>query len=271
MHLVHVQRPDPALPEAMIGPDDKLRRRQGFALTDHAVHRSRDAERNPLLRALSRARQGQLLERHSRQGRRRHDQRARHSAPRLSARREDFRDARAAKTRRRHRRAGHRHRGQPDVPGHRPSHLQRLHEGLHLSEAGAGQHSADRDRRAHRCAEHAVGRRDLRSAHALESAQRAAAVRVAVQRPQRAGRRPRPGGLHARALSAQRGLRRRRHRRPEDRAAPRRAHRRGRRAAAARSASGARSIARSTTACSRASAASRSTASPSAGTRTSSR
>jgi NADPH-dependent glutamate synthase beta subunit-like oxidoreductase/NAD(P)H-flavin reductase len=34
MHLVHVQRPDPALPEAMIGPDAKLRRRQGFALTD---------------------------------------------------------------------------------------------------------------------------------------------------------------------------------------------------------------------------------------------
>src|SRR5262249_33505959 len=34
MHLVHVQRPDPGLPEAMIGPDAKLRRRQGFTLTD---------------------------------------------------------------------------------------------------------------------------------------------------------------------------------------------------------------------------------------------
>ena len=33
-HLVHVQRPDPALPEAMHGPDDRLRRREGFKLTD---------------------------------------------------------------------------------------------------------------------------------------------------------------------------------------------------------------------------------------------
>ena len=29
--------------------------------------------------------------------------------------------------------------------GHRPPHLQRLHEGLHLPEAGAGQHPAGRD------------------------------------------------------------------------------------------------------------------------------
>ena len=33
-HLVDVQRPDPALPEAMIGPDWRLRRRDGFTLTD---------------------------------------------------------------------------------------------------------------------------------------------------------------------------------------------------------------------------------------------
>ncbi|MCK7468141.1 MAG: hypothetical protein MZU91_08485 [Desulfosudis oleivorans] len=32
--------------------------------------------------------------------------------------------------------------------GHGPPHLQRLHEGLHLPEAGPGQHPADRDRRA---------------------------------------------------------------------------------------------------------------------------
>ena len=35
---------------------------------------------------------------------------------------------------------------QPDVRGHRPPHLQRLHEGLHLPEAGAGRHPAGRDR-----------------------------------------------------------------------------------------------------------------------------
>jgi NADPH-dependent glutamate synthase beta subunit-like oxidoreductase/NAD(P)H-flavin reductase len=33
-HLVDVQRRDPTLPEAMIGPDWRLRRRDGFALTD---------------------------------------------------------------------------------------------------------------------------------------------------------------------------------------------------------------------------------------------
>ena len=48
----------------------------------------------------------------------------------------------------------------------------------------------------------AVGRRDLRPADALESAQRAAAVRAALQRQERAGRRARAGRLHARALPA---------------------------------------------------------------------
>jgi NADPH-dependent glutamate synthase beta subunit-like oxidoreductase/NAD(P)H-flavin reductase len=34
MHLVPVVRPNPAVPEAMVGPDERLRRRRGFALTD---------------------------------------------------------------------------------------------------------------------------------------------------------------------------------------------------------------------------------------------
>jgi NADPH-dependent glutamate synthase beta subunit-like oxidoreductase/NAD(P)H-flavin reductase len=38
-HLVQVQRPDPLLPEEMFGPDDKLRRREGFRLTDHRYTR----------------------------------------------------------------------------------------------------------------------------------------------------------------------------------------------------------------------------------------
>ncbi|MEY4635335.1 MAG: hypothetical protein RJA55_1133, partial [Acidobacteriota bacterium] len=33
-HLVQIQRPHAKLPEQIVGPDDKLRRRQGFALTD---------------------------------------------------------------------------------------------------------------------------------------------------------------------------------------------------------------------------------------------
>jgi NADPH-dependent glutamate synthase beta subunit-like oxidoreductase/NAD(P)H-flavin reductase len=38
-HLVQIQRPDAALPEEIYGPDDKLRRRQGFKLTDHRYTR----------------------------------------------------------------------------------------------------------------------------------------------------------------------------------------------------------------------------------------
>jgi hypothetical protein len=70
------------------------------------------------------------------------------------------------------RRARARRDRQPDVPRHRPPHLQRLHEVVHLSETGAGQHPADRTGVLHRRARPAVGRRDLRPAHALESAER---------------------------------------------------------------------------------------------------
>ncbi len=38
-HLVQVQRPAPKLPEEMFGPDEKLRRREGFKLTDHRYTR----------------------------------------------------------------------------------------------------------------------------------------------------------------------------------------------------------------------------------------
>jgi NADPH-dependent glutamate synthase beta subunit-like oxidoreductase/NAD(P)H-flavin reductase len=38
-HLVQVRRPDPKLPEEMFGPDEKLRRREGFKLTDHRYTR----------------------------------------------------------------------------------------------------------------------------------------------------------------------------------------------------------------------------------------
>ena len=34
MHLVQVQRPAPVLPELMTGPDEELRQRDGFKLTD---------------------------------------------------------------------------------------------------------------------------------------------------------------------------------------------------------------------------------------------
>ena len=59
----------------------------------------------------------------------------------------------------------------PLVRGHRPPHLQRLHEGLHLPEAGAGQHPAGRDAHAQGRARAALGLRDLLAADALESAE----------------------------------------------------------------------------------------------------
>jgi NADPH-dependent glutamate synthase beta subunit-like oxidoreductase/NAD(P)H-flavin reductase len=38
-HLVQVQRPEPELPEEMFGPEERLRRREGFKLTDHRYTR----------------------------------------------------------------------------------------------------------------------------------------------------------------------------------------------------------------------------------------
>jgi len=88
--LVAVRRPQPRLPEAMVGPDRRLRLRDGFTLTDARMTAARSAQRDPLLRALSRARQGFLLEGAARQRRQGVGQRARHRAGRLPARREDF-------------------------------------------------------------------------------------------------------------------------------------------------------------------------------------
>ena len=168
-----------------------------------------------LLPLLPRARQGLVLEGPARQqDRRAEEEPARRRARGLPARREDQRDARHAPRRRRARRARSRVPRQPDVPGHRPPHLQRLHEGLRLPEAGAGQHPADRDARSHRGAPAAVRPRDLRPPRALEPARRSPPVPAPVQRSQRLRRRPRPRRLHARAPSLPRGLRRRRGRRP---------------------------------------------------------
>jgi NADPH-dependent glutamate synthase beta subunit-like oxidoreductase/NAD(P)H-flavin reductase len=38
-HLVQVRRPNPAVPEQMVGPEEKLRRREGFQLTDERYSR----------------------------------------------------------------------------------------------------------------------------------------------------------------------------------------------------------------------------------------
>ena len=57
--LVDVQRPRPDPPEWLVGPDERLRRLQ----TDRPAYEStRGAERDPLLRAVPRTRQGFVLE-----------------------------------------------------------------------------------------------------------------------------------------------------------------------------------------------------------------
>ncbi len=168
------------------GVDGRPRRSAAPPRRLHADRRAHEAarrpERDPLLRAVPRARQGLVLERTARPDGEDGHQPARHRARWLPARRKDFRDAHAAEGGRCDRRARARHARQPHVPGHRPSHLQRLHEIVHLPETGAGQHPADRDRRADRRAGDAVGRRDLRAADPVESAQRAAALCAAAQR-----------------------------------------------------------------------------------------
>ena len=109
---------------------------------------------------------------------------------RLPARRKDLRVPQGQDRRLRDRRARDHRRRQSDVRGDRPPHLQRLHEVVHLPEAGAGRHPAGGDAHAQGRARAAVGLRDLRPAHALESAQPA---RGRIRKPPtgqaRAGRR----------------------------------------------------------------------------------
>ena len=218
--LVHHPQREHAGYTTWAADDTHRRRRDGFSLTDPRHPPAPRALRGRPLHLLSRPRQRHLLEGHAEQeGGRLQDQctgRARH---RLPAGREDFGDARGQARRRQHRSpraGGHR---QPHVPGDRSPHLQRLHEGLHLPEDGAGRHPADRDQRPHRSTRPALGLRDLRAAHALEPAQHHAPLPAALQRQEGAGGGSRPGRLHARALPAERRLRGRRYRRPQARAA----------------------------------------------------
>ena len=149
-------------------------------------------------------------------------------AGRLSARREDLRVSQAAHRRLGGGRAGDHLRRQSIGRGHRPSHLQRLHEGLHLPEAGTGRHSAIRNARAQGRPGVALGFRDLFAADALESAERAAPAASRRDRQAGADRRHRAGRVHARPSPAQRRSHGRGHRRLEDRALARGRRRRHR-------------------------------------------
>ncbi len=269
-NLVETERPNPAIPEERVGPAHGRRRREGFTLTDPRMtrrealgethycllchEREKDSCAKGFFDAKTAAWQKNALG---------------ISLKGCPAGREDLRDARAAARGRLPRGARARLHRQPDVPRHGPPDLQRLHEGLHLPEAGAGQHPADRDGRPDRRAGAALGRRDLRTPDALEPAAPAPPAPGAVHGPQGPRRRPGPRRVHAGALPAERGLRRRGRGRPEDRAAARRTGPAPTAAGSGRSATTASSPSPSTGGRSRVSAACPSTASPCAGTRTS--
>ena len=132
---------------------------------------------------------------------------------------EDLGDESPQAERQRHRRPGDGHGGQPDGSRHRPPHLQRLHEVLHLPEEGAGQHSRDRDPGAHRRAGTPLGGGDLRPADALEPPAPGAVPDAGRQRPAGAGLRHGSGGLHHGPSPDHGGLHGGRDRRAEDRTA----------------------------------------------------
>ncbi len=164
---------------------------------DRSRHRShRRARSCQLLHLVPQPGQGHLLEGAAGEVRRVQEEPVRRRAGRLSARRENLRDESRASRGPHPRRARHRDHRQSDVRRHRPPHLQRLHEGLHLSEAGAGRHSAGRDPRAQGRAGAAVGLRNLFAADALESAQHPPAAAEARDRTESAG-----GGARARRVS----------------------------------------------------------------------
>ena len=252
-------------------PEDEWRHREGFALTDRGTDLAGALDQanyciwchNQGKDSCSKGLQGE--------GRRVQEERVRRHPRRLPARREDLGDEPGQGARLQPRRARHRRRRQPDLRRDRAPHLQRLHEGLHLSAPGAGRHPADRDPHPEGRAGAALGVRDLFAADPVEPAQHPAAVAAAGDRLQGAGRRPRPGRVHPRASPDQRRPFRRRDRRAEDRAAAGRDFRRRRRrqppCRSSRSAMWRASSTGSTTGSWPVSAGSPNTASPCAGTR----
>ncbi len=162
-------------------------------------HRPRwRAGRGELLHLVPRAGQGFLLQGTQGEGasRRFQEDRVRRAARRLPARGKDFRVPPGEGARRAAGGARPHRGGQPDGRRHGAPHLQRLHEVLHLPEAGAGQHPAGRDAHVEGRAGAALGLRDLLAAHALEPVQPAPALSQAAERPQGAG-----GGSRARPAS----------------------------------------------------------------------
>ena len=201
--LVPLRRPDEKLPELIDGPLEHRRRRDGFALTDARMSpREVENEIDYCIFCHERDKDS-CSQGHARQARR--AARRTRSASRSPAARSTRRSARCTSCGR----AATRSRAlaivvvdNPMCPGtgHRicndcmkacifqkqePVNIPQIETRVLTGRARA-----------------AVGLRDLRPAHALEPAQRRAPARAAVQRQERARRRPRARGLHARAPPA---------------------------------------------------------------------
>ena len=218
-HLVDIERPDPAVPELFVGPAHDRRERLGFSLTDRRMRRREveaeidycllchDRDKDSCSKGMVDAKAGAfkknplgipltgcpLEEKIS-------EMHAMRQAGELVAAH------------------GPHRRRQPYVPGDWPPHLQRLHEGVHLPEAGAGEHPGGRDAGADRDAGLAVGARGLPAADPLEPAQRPPPLHAPVQRQEGARGGPRSGRIHAGAPPRVRGVRHRRGRWAEGRA-----------------------------------------------------
>ena len=217
--LVRREHPDPDLPELSVGPEETLRRRDGFRLTDRRM-KPRGVMAEVEYCILCHAREKDSCSRGLREKTGEPKENPLGIPLAGCPLQEKISEAHALRRRGRvDRRPRADHDRQPDVPGHRPPDLQRLHEGLHLPEAGAGEHPAGRDRHPDRRALAALRGRDLHAAHALEPVEPAAADARAVPREEGARGGTRSGRLYTRTLPAQRGVRRRRDRRAQDRAA----------------------------------------------------
>ena len=174
--LVPRVRPRPELPEYFQGPPETRRYRDGFDLTDPRFSPRENLREAHYCMTCHERGQGLVLDGTARQAGGRRGKPARDPPRRLPPRREDLGDDPALPRRPPGGRARRHHDRQPDARGHRAPHLQRLHEVLHLPEAGPGEHPADRDRHPDRSAGPALRLRDRLAADALEPAQPAPAV-----------------------------------------------------------------------------------------------
>ena len=170
MHLVHLESETRhGIPTLKLA-DDKLRAREAFHLTDQGMDLNHALDQVNYCIFCHNQGKDSCSTRAQGKGRHVQEERVRRDPRRLPARGKDLRDAHGEGRWPADRRARHHRHRQSDVRGDRPSHLQRLHEVVHLPEAGPGRYSPGRNAVFEGCARPALGLRDLWSTDALEPA-----------------------------------------------------------------------------------------------------